>query len=266
MRNYALVLLCVVLAILCLPIIVDAAGTKLPPGSFLTKPASNPVELSDLVGKDKTVAVRYAKHYGMTPAALAAYFRTNFKVSKLQKPGSYTVYYATKSNRIIEKKKWLRAGTVIYVDPYGGPAMIANCGNPLGKSLPRPVAKVKPEVKPVVKAPEPVAESISVEPLVEATEPVPPEPIQVAVLAEPAIEIMPLPTVVSSITPAVSSSSKSFIPGLLGVGAVGAAVSGGGGSSHKIVVVPEPSSMLMLGAGGASILLYRLPRRRNRRK
>jgi hypothetical protein len=245
MRKYFILL--ILPAMLCTSAVHAAKAKRMPPGSFLTSPVGSVDQLAQAVKKDETLAARYAKHFGMASSGLSEYFSKNLKLSTLSKPGAFTVYYVTRSGRIKVHKKWLRAGTKVFVDPKGTPVILVICGNPLVRELIQPVAEVKAppapvQPTPVVSEPAPLPVEIAETPIA--------EPIETQVLSEPPMEVhllTPEPMAISS-QAAASSSGKSgwFIPGLVGVGA---AVSGGGGGSHHVNVVPEPGSLILLASG-----------------
>jgi len=228
--------------LLSLPVASKAAKSKVPPGSFLTRPVSSASELAKLVREDKVTALRFSKHFGMDPAALALYFEDHLSVSTLKSSQRFTVYFIAENGRIVTRKKTLKAGTKIFVGHDGQPVMDIACGNPFAKSLPKvpKVAKAVPPVfpKPLVLPPEPVVPAV--------TEPPPPtvenpsvaevlseplEPVEVEVLATPALEFPP--------------AAIWLIPSLIGVGALA-----GGGNGP----IPEPTSLFVLGTGVVGLL------------
>lgn len=238
-RSWVVASMCALL--LSLPVASKAAKSKVPPGSFLTRPVSSASELAKLVREDKVTALRYSKHFGMDPAALALYFQDHLSVSTLKSSKRFpTMYFIAENGRIVTRKKTLKAGTKIFVGHDGQPVMDIACGNPFAKSLPK-VAKAVPPVfpKPLVLPPEPVVPAV--------TEPPPPtvespsvaevlseplEPVEVEVLATPALEFPP--------------AAIWLIPSLIGVGAL----AGGGGNGP----IPEPTSIFVLGTGVVGLL------------
>lgn len=235
--------------------IAGPSSAKMPPGAFVTKSVASPGELSDLIDKDKITALRYSKHYGMSTSELSRYIKDNLVVYTLPKTQTFTTYYITKSGRIIEHVKKLKAGTRVLASPRGDPVIDLRCGNPLGKSLPKIVSQVessKQATTPTEVAPQPPAKETIV-----ATAPAEsavPQPIQEAVLAEPPFELPIAPPIA-----AITSGASWLAPALLGAGAVGTLV-GSKGSSN---MVSEPSSMIMLGMG-AMTLMAQLRRKRKR--
>jgi hypothetical protein len=210
----------------------------MPPGSFLTKPARSADELADLVLKDKTVAARYSKHFGMSPTELADYFRKNFRLVTVEKRTAYIVYYVCSNGRIASHTKRLKPGDQIYVTQGGQVALVSICGNPAIKSLPKVVVKVSPQKQVFTSAEtqptQPVVSSTLDQTLVTPSEPV--EPVVMQVLSEPPIEF------------SVTSGGGALLPSLLG--AVGVL-----DNRNPSPPVPEPSSLLALGMGASGILL-----------
>lgn len=238
-RRTTLFLLLVLL--IAFPAVAGAAKVVMPPGSFITEPVKDAEELARLVELDDLVARRYAKHFGMDAQDLAWYFRDNLKLSTLNESGKFTMYYIAPDGRIVVHKKWLRAGTKIFVDFTGQPIMDVKCGNPFVKTLRKPAVKVKPIVKAMPEPPPPPTPPVEV-----AQVPPPVEPVEKVLPAAP-MELLP----------AVTSSSKDWVlPVLVGGGML---AGGGGGSSED--PVPEPGALLALGMG-AGALLFGYHRRR----
>jgi hypothetical protein len=240
--------------LLSLPAAVGAARASVPFGSFLTKPVSSVNELAALTRKDRVLASRFSRHFGMQGSAIADYFEKNLTISALPRSGRYTVYYVTPSGRIVVHRKYLKAGTKVFVAFNGQPILDVKCGNPMSKYLPKPIAQAKPPVK-VAEAPEPVPVTTALvqPPEVKPAEPVAPEPVKMEVLAEPPAELPP-------VAPVATKGASWLIPGLLGVGAVGA-ISGGGGGEE---VIPEPTGFFALSMGMLSLLAYASRRSRQR--
>ncbi|MBP6964889.1 MAG: hypothetical protein KBC96_10835 [Armatimonadetes bacterium] len=238
-------LLCVLM--LCHPVACEAATARvgMPPGSFLTKPVSNPEDLARLIETDKRVAERYSRLFFMNAEKLAAYVRTNLRVGQLNSTGKYTTYYISKGDRILVHQKTFKAGRRMLFGPDGRPIMDLECGNPLVKTLPQVVAQVKPVqqeiVLPPAEAPPAVVELPTEPPVVEAPVQEAPVIAQQMTVPEPQVEVLGVPPV--EFSSAASLLSKAILPGLLTAAAASAVFSGGGGTP-----VPEPSGMIALGS------------------
>lgn len=192
------------------------------------------------------MALRYSKHFGMSPEELVNYVKTSTNVKNLTHSHRYVVYYIGKNGKITSRARLIKAGTRVLIDWKGAPLMDLRCGNPFTKELPkRPTVAQKPTPPPVQ---QPVAS-----PPVAQVEPAPPEPapvipIETKVLDVPPAELPP------PIPPQVITETKatSFIlPALVGAGAIGALSGGGKDSSPP---VPEPASILALSLGAFGML------------
>lgn len=244
LRRWLLLSLCGLL--LALPTIVFSAKVKMLPGSFLKEPAYTPQDLSRMIQQDKVVALRYSKHFGMSPEELAKYVETYTSAKNLTHSHRYVVFYIGKNGKITSRARLIKAGTRVLINWKGEPIMDLRCGNPFTKELPkRPAVAQKPQPPPAT------AQPVASQPVAQV-EPAQPEtvtavPVETKVLDVPPAELPP------PIPPQVITETKvtSFIlPALVGAGAIGA-LSGGGGSSP---VVPEPTSLVVLGLGTVSAL------------
>jgi len=245
-----------ILVVLALSI-AGPSSAKMPLGAFVTKTVSSPSELGDLIDRDRVTGLRYSKHYGMSPNELSHYIKDNLVVYTLPKTRTFTTYYVTKSGRIIEHEKTLKAGSRVLASPKGVPVIDLRCGNPLGKSLPKVVSQVQSSKQTTPPATQPTTPAeVAAQPPMKDTlvaaapaESVVPQPIQEAVLAEPPFE---LPIAAATPISALASSGANWLaPALLGAGAIGTLVGGRGGGS---TVVPEPSSMMALGMGAMMLM------------
>ena len=224
----------------------QAASTRMPYGSFLTRPVSGAADFAQLLRQDKVVAQRFADHYGINNDALADYFEKYGKVVTISKSGSYLEYFIDKYGRVQKHHKLLRPGTKILV-VKGTPILDLRCGNPMNKSLPKIVEKAEPIVQEIT-APEPAPA-----PACEVVQEPAPQPV-VQVLPETPMEYPTAVTVTSA--PRVNELVW-LLPGLVGLGTL----SGGGDSPGP--PIPETSALL-LGVGGTGFVLTFYRRLRNR--
>lgn len=243
-RFSALIMLICVLAA-CVP--AQAASTRMPYGSFLTRPVSGAADFAQLLRQDKVVAQRFADHYGINNDALADYFEKYGKVVTVSKSGSYLEYFINKYGRVQKHHKLLRPGTKILA-VKGTPILDLRCGNPMNKALPKIVEKAEPIVQEIT-APEP-APAPAPEVVQELT-PVP-DPV-VQVLVEKPLEY---PTAVAVTSAPRVNELVWLLPGLVGLGTLG-------GSDNPGPPIPETSALL-LGVGGTGFVLTFYRRLRNR--
>jgi hypothetical protein len=228
-RRVLALLLCL---LFCCISAAQAAKLRTPPGSFFTKPVTDVNDICQLISQDQKVAARFSTHYGMSASELVSYLRANTKVTALTKTTRYNEYFVSKYNgRILSRVKRLTKGARILVALDGTPLMDLRCGNPFGKTLPKPVTKVESET--ITLAPE---------------TPPPPAP-------EPVSQVLSLPPQQVSFIPMLQKAAL-LIP-LLGIGTLG-------GSKEAPPVVPEPSSLITMIVGGGSIVLSRYRRMRRR--
>lgn len=238
-----LTLICVLAA--CM-VAAQAASTRMPYGSFLTRPVADADDLAQLLRQDRVVAQRFANHYGINNDAIADYIEKYGEVITLSKSKNYVEYFIDYSGRVRKHHKLLRPGTRILM-VRGTPMLDMRCGNPMNKTLPQVVEKVEPMVQETPPAPVPAAapaevvEMPQVIPEPEIVAPPPVEPV-VQVLAESPMEY---PTAVA---PSAGIQELALLlPGLVALGTLS------GGSTET--AVPEPSGLLTLGLGGAGFVL-----------
>ena len=244
--------LCVM--VLTCPILVQAAPSATPPGSFIERTVSNPEDLARQIETDKLVGQRFARHFGMSVKDLADYIRKNLRISQLKSSGKFTTYYISHGDRVRVQTKTFKAGRRVFVGPDGKPVLDAVCGNPLVKGLPKIVVKVEPEQAVVQPPPAPVTpEPVKPEPppvvaeLPTTVPPVEPPVQEVPPMAqdlnvpEPQVEVLNLPPV--EFSSAASLLSSGIIPGLLTAAAASVVLDGGGNPP-----VPEPTGLLVLGS------------------
>ena len=242
-RFSALIMLVCVLAACVLP--AQAASTRMPYGSFLTRPVSGAADFAQLLRQDKVVAQRFADHYGMNNDALADYFEKYGKVVTISKSGSYVEYFIDKYGRVQKHHKLLRPGTKILA-VKGTPILDLRCGNPMNKTLPKIVEKAEPIVQEIT-APAPAPEPVVIQPT--------PAPVPVVqVLPEKPLEY---PTAVTVATAPRVNELVWLLPGLIGLGTLS------GGSDNPGPPIPETSALL-LGLGGTGFVLTFYRRLRNR--
>lgn len=235
-------LLCVLMLCRAPASVAATARVGMPPGSFLTKPVSNPEDLAKLIETDKRVAERYSRLFFMNAEKLAAYVRTNLRVGQLKSTQKFTTYYISKGDRILVHQKTFKAGRKMLFGPDGRPIMDLECGNPLVKALPQVVVQVKPVQQEIVLPPPPVEPPpvVTEPPVVETPVQEAPVIAQELSVPEPQVEVLGVPPL--EFSSAASLLSKAILPGLLTAAAASAVFSGGDSP------IPEPSGMLALGS------------------
>ena len=117
--------------------------TRMLPGSFLQYQANSVAQLVHEVDTDNLVASRYMTHFhiqsrGMLELALASLFRT-----RLSQKHSMAVWYChnVPHGKEMQGFHWkiMPVGSWVFETPEGVPALIAVCGNPIGRvNLPAP--------------------------------------------------------------------------------------------------------------------------------
>lgn len=273
MIRYVIVLLalCVSVALLA-P--AHAATSRMPYGSFLTRPVTDAHDFARLLRQDMVVAQRFADHFGMSNDALADYIEKHGRVKGLSQSHHYLEYFIDKRGQVHKHHKWLRPKhRVLFVN--GTPVLDMECGNPMTRSLPKLPEQPRPAPR-VTQAPPPPAPQdrppaplppVPPPPPVEAPPEAPPPP-EVEIVEEPreipvppAAEIVP-PSPVEAAPPSRRRMSP-LLPILIGVG-IGAAV--GDGRDDRPPPPPGPvipeSSTLALGASGlGAVLLWRRMRK-----
>lgn len=228
------------------------AATRTDPGSFLVYKAESVDSFVTQIMSNKTVAARYARHYGISPEKLGKYFRENICIKTLDKPYMTTVYFISKGNIIKQKQRVLKAGSRVFIGPNGLPLLEWRCGNPLGTKLP-------PAPKPVAQTGSPapnwaVAPAPTLEVAAAAAEALP-----------QAVPIAATPTLaLQNAIPAAGGFAFSQPLMLLG-GAIPMLIGGVAVRNHTETAppVPEPASHMTLAFGASSLLVW--SRRKARR-
>ncbi len=225
------------------------------PGSFVPYRADSVQMLVDELAANKTVASRYARHFGMTPEAVIQYFRDNLKLTYLDKPEKTTAYFVSKGGRILSRACVLPKGTPVFATSDGGAILEWRCGNPLTTRLPsartssNPTTKGAPEVKVAAFAQETGALPPALTP----------EAVEVASLP-PTVAPTLLPTLETTANPPVAFAPvlAAIAPLLAGI----VSVQHSEPASH--VVVPEPSAFVALAMGLSGALILRRAKSRTR--
>jgi len=236
----------IILILLLLPLAGSAMAKAPAPGCFVTKATDTPEELSVLVQQDSRVAARYSSHFGMSPASLATYFHQHLTLTTLTRPGDYETYFIGRNGHIFKHMVHLAAGTKVFAAEDGKPVIIARCGNPMAKTLPKIISK-----KPVFFESSSNATQATVIPELETPLPIiSTEPLEVLPPTEPEWKVAS--AIQSPVSPVLT-----VLPILAGLSVVSS-----GSHSHGNVV-PEPSGLFLLAAGGFPAMLYGF--RRNRK-
>ncbi len=237
-RRLLLIACMVVCMFALLPTVQAAQGV--PPGSYLEAPVNTIEELCTQIQENPIVAARFSKHFGIPASEVVSYLTDYGRMKHLTVAARYTEYYVDVRGRMVSHVKFLPVGTPVVVMSDGTPVMDMRCGNPMYKSLPRPVAKAKPVVTQVAQSvqetppPPPV-----VPPIVEAPPP-PPAPV------EPVTQVLGAAPQEISFSPAAMGAGVLALLPLLGAGAVT--------GSGNINVVPEPSGMIALLTGAVALV------------
>lgn len=212
----------IILTAICF-ISVAACAQHCAPGAFLATNVNSVDDLVRQVTGNQVVAKRYSNYFDMTPDSISEYFRSNVKITKLQKPMKAKVHFiGKKTGRIYSKTKVLPAGTKVFTSLDGTPFMDQKCGNPFGhiRVPAKPVERVKPTEEKIIPPPK-----------VEAFVPPP-------VAAEPPVEVAMLPLVAPAISapplPKASMPLGAAAPALLALGAV----------RHSSPPIPEPGTII----------------------
>lgn len=223
--------------------------------SFLNKPAVTTRALLAQVKTDKAVADRYCRHFAMSKSDVLAYL-SQMMPTRTRQNALYTIYSVPEDGRLKAHTKVVRAGTPIFADLTGRPALIMKCGNPLTKGPRQPelpneaaadiideetIALRDTAQEDLVSIPELVAEDTPLEP---------------AVGELPAEETPPTVTQGGSPNQILPSGGNPFnlAFGAIGMGAVILGSSLGGGSSPP---VPEPATIVAMAAGLAYLAVRR---------
>lgn len=268
----ALLILCT-LEVLAMP--ADAATSRMPYGSYLTRPVNDAHDFARLLRQDRVVAQRFADHFGMSNDAIADYIEEHGRVRTLSQAGSYVEFFIDKRGKAHRHFKRLRPKhRVLFVN--GTPVLDLECGNPMTKSLPAiPRPQVTQAPPPVVRQPRPVAPP----PPPPVEQPAPPAPPEVEITEQPPapiapptpeVEVLPGPQVeypAPAEAPPPSRRPNFLLPILIGAGIV--ALDDDGNPPPEPPpppppgpVIPEASTMV-LGLGGAGFIVtwYRMRRR-----
>ena len=249
----------------------DASGRRMPPGSFLLKPAYSVAQLTAQVNNQPLVASRYEKHFGVTAQQFTRYAQSHLGLRRLPRAGRYRVYYIKPDGTIGSQVRYLRKGTRVFLHlRFGQPVLLGECGNPMQAALPGwvpphatvlPPRVTAPPVTPKSEPPlpEPPIQTIAYDmPAVEA--PVPLEPVSLTHWqADPILKAYePMPPISA---PAWKAQRPYLLPMALFalLGAVGTLET----SSRPPAVIPEPATLGVL-AGAAGVLLLLDRRRRTR--
>ncbi len=238
-----------VLAIMCisiLPSAAHAAKQRVPPGSYLEDPVSNISELCTQIQNNPKVSARFAKHFGLSSQQITAYLNENVKMIRLSKAGRYTEYFIDVRGRMASHVKLVPAGTPVLVLADGTPIMDMRCGNPMFKSLPKPIVKAQPVVKTKV---------------AQVVEETPPPPVVVVppVLVQSSPPLAPMEKVLSS---PPQEFVFSPVTGLLALVPLlgGGAVTGHSPTPHN--VIPELPAGILGILGSVLVITPVLLRRR----
>lgn len=246
------------------------SAERTPPGSYLIYRVTTVSQLRSEIAKNSLVRSRYAKHFGVSPSELDAFFATEVKLIALKSPVRTQCWYINKAGGLSAKSKLLPSGTMVFATRDGAPLLSWSCGNPLTSKLPqKKVAKaqqklVKPQTKVLASTNETVTgQTTTVTPTTKPVETKVANSVEVitnaAITAPPApavVSVAPVeaaPALASIAAPAVSAAPAIATAGGLGFGWLGAlgaaggaaaALSNGGGSRSP--VVPEPASFAFL--------------------
>lgn len=146
-----------------------APSPRMPRGSFLRQPAYSAAQLAAQIRRDPIVAARYEKHYGVSAERFAQYVQSQLGLRRLERTGSYRVFYVRVDGTIHSNVRRLRKGTPVFVQLRSGkPVLLAECGNPMSTTLPGYVAPTQAATpqEPIQVAPElPVEGAIVEEPM-----------------------------------------------------------------------------------------------------
>ncbi len=236
---------------------------RMPPNSYLVRPARSAHELAQQIRGEPTVAQRYARHFKQPAYALADFFEKNLRLTKLERSGEYFVYYAPPDGRLLVKRRLLSRGKEVFVlKSTNKPVLLAECGNPLTPvvSLSRPTVSAPPA---------PAVVSLSAPIMAEApSQPLPPGveivevPLEEAVAADlfpPAIlsELETLPETAPESPPALTppvAAPATPMPPTVGrpsgwwalLSLIPFLIPKGGGPPE---VIPEPAALMVLATG-----------------
>lgn len=256
----------------------SAQGARMPRGAFLRQPAHSAAQLASQIRRDPVVAARYERHFGVPAAQFANYAQVQLGLRPLKSNGSYTVFFIRKDGTIGSSVRRLRKGTAVFMHlRTGRPVLLAECGNPMGTSLPGYSAPAAQDAAP----PQPTR-TVDM-----PTEPMPENPLSPPVQS-PAPEILDVPEIAQVQSPelplweadaalsvpdllishsavmayaAPASLTPLFLVGASGLISLGGDPSGRGGSPTP-PAVPEPASLTLWAVAGGAVASVRWLRRR----
>lgn len=266
--NIRLTILCFALLVFDQPV----WSARMPRGSFLEQPVASVWQLTRQVQSNSRVAARFERHFGTSAAQFIRYAQTNLTLSSLKSSGRYQVFHIKKDGSIGSSVRRLKKGTAVFVHRRTGTAvLLAECGNPMGTSLPGYTAPRTQNTPPRTNNPAPQQEPELPNPPPAFTQELLPmedtaqELAQVADLpfwqAEVALSLPDLPV---SDRGAVFHTASPFPTPLFAMG-LGALVSPGGRSSGGHTTppaVPEPASVVLWAVAGGGLILLRRVRQR----
>lgn len=271
-KRYVFLLLVVALLAGEMP----AWSARMPRGAFLRQPAYSAAQLASQVQRDPIVASRYERHFGVPAAQFANYARTQLGLRHLKQEGSYRVFFIKKDGTIGSSMRKLRKGTAVFMHlRTSKPVLLAECGNPMGTSLPgysasashgaTPAEPARTATTPTTQTPEPPLPPPAQSPTPDVFND--PGTVQTQATAPPlweadvALSIPELP--VSHVSPMAYSAPASLTP-LFMVGASGLVSLGGGspgrGGSSPPPAVPEPASLVLWIVAGATAVIVKRSR------
>ncbi|GIV20355.1 MAG: hypothetical protein KatS3mg023_2106 [Armatimonadota bacterium] len=250
----------------------SAQGARMPRGSFLRQPAHSAAQLASQIRRDPVVAARYEKHFGVPATQFATYAQGQLGLRPLKSNGSYTVFFIRKDGTIGSSVRRLRKGTPVFLHlRTHQPVLLAECGNPMGTSLPgysAPAAQDAAPPQPTRTADMPIEQMLE-SPLSPPVQSPTPEILDVPEMAQVQSLELPLweadaalsvPDLVFSHPSAMAYAAPASLAPLFLVGASGLISLGGDpsgrGGSPTPPAVPEPASLTLwavVGGAAASV-------------
>lgn len=225
----------------------------MPRGAFLTEPAVSAAQLANQVLRSPVVARRYERHFGVPAGLFAQYARTQLGVRKLTRGGSYIVYHVKPDGTTGYRKLYLKAGRLVFVHRATGiPVLLANCGNPLSRSLPkfttvhvkRETPTTVPDVRVLVDQTPPVPEPV-LPPALSTIVPDALDPPELPPLDYASIPLWTDDKVLWAVWEPAYPAARSPLAPLLAVAIIA-------------FVIPEPSTLAALTLGGVLLVGHRL--------